>query len=467
MYSTRQNELIRAIIEKKLKEQEQTRQLQQSGNPLDKINGISDRVGNFGEGLSNVGDYLANKFSSMEKIGNGMQAVGNKLQAGANAVQKFVPTSSNLAESIGSKIGSSIGGGTGVASGIGATGGTSAAGASAGGPIGAIVGLALMGLQGTNRKRASKSGEQAMQLSQEQMNIAKNRLNETMQNAEILGNQNNPQNNYLEQYGGDTQTLIDSYLQSLMPEGDILGNAINSYVNQPVNEYPQTDRQMKSDIFNKLADGLGDFMTGYKDNRYNGFNPDNLRPVENKGFMQRMGEGIGTSVRVMQNPIVQGLIAGGLSTALTGNPLYGLGMANKFANNKMNSDLYQQILKNQGVNFDNYNGVITSDDMSKILSANKYQRGFLTRKDYDRLRLENGLISVEEYNQNLSSPDYNPDEMVNISGIETVSKAGRNAQQNKNDKSKNYYRGKNEGKNVIKVEYGEKPDSHNYTHFTY
>lgn len=467
MYSTRQNELIRAIIEKKLKEQEQTRQLQQSGNPLDKINGISDRVGNFGEGLSNVGDYLANKFSSMEKIGNGMQAVGNKLQAGANAVQKFVPTSSNLAESIGSKIGSSIGGGTGVASGIGATGGTSAAGASAGGPIGAIVGLALMGLQGTNRKRASKSGEQAMQLSQEQMNIAKNRLNETMQNAEILGNQNNPQNNYLEQYGGDTQTLIDSYLQSLMPEGDILGNAINSYVNQPVNEYPQTDRQMKSDIFNKLADGLGDFMTGYKDNRYNGFNPDNLRPVENKGFMQRMGEGIGTSVRVMQNPIVQGLIAGGLSTALTGNPLYGLGMANKFANNKMNSDLYQQILKNQGVNFDNYNGVITSDDMSKILSANKYQRGFLTRKDYDRLRLENGLISVEEYNQNLSSPDYNPDEMVNISGIETVSKAGRNAQQNKNDKSKNYYRGKNEGKNVIKVEYGEKPDSHNYTHVTY
>ncbi|MBR1908552.1 hypothetical protein IJ818_06420, partial [bacterium] len=31
----------------------------------------------------------------------------------------------------------------------------------------------------------------------------------------------------------------------------------------------------------------------------------------------------------------------------------------------------------------------------------------------------------------------------------------------------NYYRAKNEGKNVVKVEYGEKPDSHNYTHVTY
>lgn len=64
-------------------------------------------------------------------------------------------------------------------------------------------------------------------------------------------------------------------------------------------------------------------------------------------------------------------------------------------------------------------------------------------------------------------PIINPDEMINITGIETVSKAGRNMQQNKNDRSANYYRAKNEGKNVVKVEYGEKPDSHNYTHVTY
>ena len=91
----------------------------------------------------------------------------------------------------------------------------------------------------------------------------------------------------------------------------------------------------------------------------------------------------------------------------------------------------------------------------------------MTRKDYDRLRLENGLISLDEYNQGLTSPDYNPDEMVNITGLEAVSKSGRNLQQNKNDKITNFYRNKNEGKNVVKVEYGQKPDSHNYTHVTY
>ena len=486
MQNNKRNELIRAIIEKKLREEAQTQQLQNSSNPLDRINGISNRVGNFGEGLSNAGDFLSNKFSSMGNIGNGMQTVGNALQTGANAVQKVVPTSSGLMNTIGSKIGSAIGSGaaTGAATSAGAgagaaAGGSTPSGAMAGGPVGALVALGTMALQGTNRKRAKQSAGQAQQLAETQVDNAKQRLAQTGQIAEQLGtqsditqgdalqNQQIPQDDYLTQYGGDTKDLIDSYIQSSLPEQSPITNAIDSYVNTPVVDNQQTDEQMKQGVFNKLANGLGDFLTGYKENRENGFDPNNLRPVENKGFMQRMGEGVGTLTRMAHNPVAQGLIAGGLSTALTGNPLYGLGMANKFANNKMNSNLYQQILKNQGVNFNNYNGVITSDDMSKILAANKYQKGFMTRKDYDRLRLENGLISVDEYNQGMSAPDYNPDEMVNLSGIETVSKAGRNMQQNKNDKSTNYYRAKNEGKNVVKVEYGEKPDSHNYTHVTY
>lgn len=509
MQNNKRNELIRAIIEKKLREEAQTQQLQNSSNPLDRINGISNRVGNFGEGLSNTGDFLSNKFSSMGKIGNGMQTVGNALQKGASTVQKVIPTSSNVMNAIGTKIGSALGSGAAGATGAAATtagttagataagtagasagagaaggaaaGGSAAGGAAAAGPIGALIALGVMALQGTNRKRAKQSGQQAQQLAEAQVDVAKDRLAQTGQIAEQLGNQNGimqddvlqnqqiPQDDYLTQYGGDTKDLIDSYIQSSLPEQSPITNAIDSYVSNPapVVENQQTDEQMKQGVFDKLANGLGDFLTGYKENRENGFDPNNLRPVENKGFMQRMGEGVGTLTRMAHNPVAQGLVAGGLSTALTGNPLYSLGMANKFANNKMNSDLYQQILKNQGVNFKNYNGVITADDMSKILSANKYQRGFMTRKDYDRLRLENGLITVDEYNQSLSAPDYNPDEMVNISGLETVSKAGRNMQQNKNDKSANYYRAKNEGKNVIKVEYGEKPDSHNYTHVTY
>ncbi|MBP3846778.1 hypothetical protein J6I39_03410 [bacterium] len=92
--SAQRNSLIRAIIEKKLREEMQNQQLQNSSNPLDRINGISNRVGNFGEGLSNTGSFLSNNFSSMNKIGTGMQTAGNALQTGANAVQKAIPTSS-------------------------------------------------------------------------------------------------------------------------------------------------------------------------------------------------------------------------------------------------------------------------------------------------------------------------------------------------------------------------------------
>ena len=507
---TTQNDLIRAIIDKKIQEEIQKSQMEQQNrqNPLDRINGISSKVGNFGEGLSDTGSFLSNNFSSMGKIGNGMQTIGNSLQTGANAVQKAIPTSSglmkNIATNVGSKIGSALGigsaGATGAAAATGASigagagttaattagtagastgagaaaGGSAAGGAAAAGPIGALIALGVMALQGTNRKRAKQSAGQAQQLAEAQVDNAKQRLAQTGQIAEQIGNQGMLNNNIIPQQNdynlaeyGNMQDLIDSYIQSSMPEQSPITNTIDSYVNSPVIDNQQTDEQMKQSVFDKLANGLGDFLTGYKENRENGFDPNNLRPVDNKGFMQRMGEGVGTLTRMAHNPVAQGLIAGGLSTALTCNPLYGLGMANKFANNKMNSDLYQQILKNQGVNFNNYNGVITSDDMSKILAANKYQKGFMTRKDYDRLRLENGLISVDEYNQGMSAPDYNPDEMVNLSGLETVSKAGRNMQQNKNDKSANYYRAKNEGKNVVKVEYGEKPDSHNYTHVTY
>ena len=484
---TTQNDLIRTIIEKKLQEENQKTQmqLQNRQNPLDRINGISSKVGNFGEGLENTGKFLSNHFSPMSKIGNGMQIFGSKLQTGANTVQKEIPTSSALMNKIGTKISSAVGGGatgvaTGMASSTGATagatagasaGGSAASGATAGGPIGALVALGMMALQGTNRKRAKQTNQQAQQLAESQVDIAKNRLNQTGQIAEQIGNIQMQPNDYFNQYGGDTQTLIENYINSQMPDNSQspIANAITDYVQNPqviTDNQPQTDEQVKRGFFEKLGSGLTDFITGYKDNRENGFDANNLLPVENKGFMQRLGEGAGTIARMAQNPVTQGLVAGGLSTALTGNPLYGLGMANKFANNRMNSDLYKQILRNQGVTTNN-NGIITADDMSKILTANKYQKGFMTRKDYDRLRLENGLISLDEYNQSLSAPDYNPDEMVNITGLETVSKAGRNMQQNKNDKSTNYYRDKNDGKNVVRVEYGQKPDSHSYTHVTY
>ena len=183
--------------------------------------------------------------------------------------------------------------------------------------------------------------------------------------------------------------------------------------------------------------------------------------------MQRLGEGVGTIARVTQSPTVQGVLAGGLTGALSGDPLYGLTTAYKIANAKYKGDLYRDILEQQGVDVGNNRVNLDSSDLAKILVSKKYQKDYMTRGEYERLRLDSGQLSVDEYNQILNSENYNPDEMVNIGALGIISKAARYDQQNKTERNKNYHRNKNNGQNIIKVEYGEKPDSHNYTHVLY
>ncbi len=488
-FMTTQEELIKAIIDKKLKEE--ANQEQNYGGLrkfFDNMNARYGKVANFGNRLSNIGDFLKNH-SPLNKIGANMQTAGNVLQNGASALKKAIPTSSSLMNKIGSKITSALPSaltnslgklgigatenavlGSGVAS--AATAGTSAASsAAAAGPIGALIAIGSSILQGTNRKRAKQAAQQTQQLAQAQNDIAKARLAQISQLKQGTTNQNliepnieqTPINNNLGQFKNNSPELFDNYTKAPIPENPAPQSPSTINIGQNIPSIQET----KKSVFGNLANGLADFIKGFQENKNQGFSPENLERDENKGAMHRIGEGIGTATRLVQNPTIQGIIAGGLSGAITGDPLYGLGMAYKFTNNKKNSDLYRDILTKQGVDTSVSNGTITSDDMSKILTANKYQKGFMTRKDYDRLRLENGLISLEEYNAGISSPGYNPDEMINLTGLESISKAGRYAQQNKNDRSTNYFRSKNEGKNVIKVEYGEKPDSHNYTHVTY
>lgn len=245
--------------------------------------------------------------------------------------------------------------------------------------------------------------------------------------------------------------------------------------------------------------------------------------------MQRLGEGAGTVARVSQNPVVQGIIAGGLSGLFSGDALYGLSSAYKYANSKYKANLFKDILAQQGLDVDNNNGIIDASDLAKILVSRRYQKDFMSRGEYDRFRLDNGELSIDEYNslinnpdynpdeilniaglgnmaranryyhQNktdklnnfmsmdeynklrvdnglitpeeyekiINSPDYNPDEILNIAGLNAVSKAGKYMQDNKESRSKNYWRSQNKGQNVIRVEYGQRPDTHNYTHVTY
>jgi len=418
------NELIQELIKKKV--EEEIKQSQQNENSISRINDISSKVGNFGEGLSTVGGYIDNS------IGKGIQTLGTNLQNGAGAVQQAI------SKAVPAISGASAGASVGASAGSGAI------------SVNPLVALGVMALDGTNRKRAKASGEYTQKLAENAVDVAENRVK---QNVE--------------------QGIMQDVPQVVQPQNtetdNIISQAIDDYTNNSVKPttIPQNVDSVKKDIYGNLASGLNDFIEGYKENRNNGFNIENLRPSEDKGFMQKLGEGVGTIARVAQSPTVQGVLAGGLTGALSGDPLYGLTTAYKIANAKYKGDLYRDILEQQGVEVGNNRVNLDSSDLAKILVSKKYQKDYMTRGEYERLRLDSGQLSVDEYNQILNSENYNPDEMVNIGALGIISKAARYDQQNKTERNKNYHRNKNNGQNIIKVEYGEKPDSHNYTHVLY
>lgn len=414
------NELVRAIIDKKIRESLLAQQKQHSDSSIiDKIQNLGNRAGEVGEGMSAVGEYLANN-TSLGSLGAKSQAIGGALQKGAGAIS-----------SIGS-VGNAIGSGAtaGATAGASATGGATATSSAMGGamsnPVTALIALGIMALNGSNRHRAEKTGQQAEQLANNQIDIAKSNLSQVPQNS--IG--------------------------------------ATDIVSAPIPQNATSD-DIKKSAFGGIANGLDDFLSGYKENKTQNFDWNNLKSDNTKSFMNRLGEGVGTVAKVSQNPIVQGVIAGGLSGLFSGDPLYGLSSAYKYANGKYKANLYKDILAQQGLDVGNNNGIIDADDLSKILTSRKYQKDYMSRGEYDKFRLDNGQLTVDEYNALISNPDYKSDEILNITGLGQISKAGKYAQDNKNSRSQNYWRNKNEGKNVIKVEYGEKPDTHNYTHVTY
>lgn len=424
-----QNELIRAIIDKKIKESLLAQQEKSNANIMDRLNNIGSKTNNVAEGLSNVGNYLNNN-TTLNGIGTKAQTLGNTLKSGASAIQNAIPSLfSNSA---------AVSGATGATTGA-------ASGAAMSNPIGAIVALGAMALNGTNRKRAKQAGQQAEQLANNA--IEQNRANlPTIENNinNLAPTVNNPQNNL--------NTIDNSAKPTLKPYENII---------------PQSTEDLKKIAFHNLANGFDDFLAGYNENKNHSFDWNNLKSDDSKGIMQRLGEGAGTVARIAQNPVAQGVIAGGLSGLLSGDPLYGLSSAYKYANSKYKANLFKDILEQQGVNIGNNNGIIDASDLAKILVSRKAQKDYMTRSEYDLFRLDNGQITADEYNTIISNPDYNGDEVLNIGGLESVAKAGKYAQENKESRSKNYWRNQNEGKNIMRVEYDERPDSHNYTHVIY
>lgn len=384
--------------------------LQKVGNTL--INkGVNNAITN---GLVNYGSQMAgstagtiggNLASSLTGSSAGTTA-GATL--GANTVAGA--TGAGVAGSAGAGVGGATAGTAGATAGAGASAGAGATSAGAlAGPVGAIVG-AIIGtaVMGANRHRAkdlakgqlaqtdqmakAMVGEQEAQAEQAIANT--NNLIAQQQNtqdgivtggASPLDNQSDPYQtlkeyqDYLTNNGFDKSVVngvaqglnsgnkeIDDWLKQYsqsaeakangfkIPTSDVdIANAKKLAQGGGADFTAGTTKNFdQSKLINKLAKGFADFQTGYQDNRNNAFKPENLIQYENekKSIMQKLGEGAGTTARLAQNPAIQGIVAGGLSTALTGNPLYGLGMANKFTSGKHTSDMYKEQLANQGVN---------------------------------------------------------------------------------------------------------------------
>ena len=233
--------------------------------------------------------------------------------------------------------------------------------------------------------------------------------------------------NAYNQTAADGQQIIIPKTQEEIEKARMLADGINPQQQGNV----QTTEQVKQGLLDKFINGITDFSRGYQENRNNGFSPENLtnnkfavttekenpaianyqQTLRGKGYndnvinavaegknsgnkeiadwisnnqsaykpitetkyydkskMGRFGEAVGTVGRIVQNPATQAIVAGGLSTALTGNPLYGLGMAYKFGNGRAMSDIYKNELAKQGVEVNpGMFGSLSSTDMNALM----------------------------------------------------------------------------------------------------
>lgn len=439
-------------------------------------------------GLANTGASVGSGIGAgTSAASTGAGATAGTTAAGAagatTGAATGAATTAGTAGATGAATGTAAGTAGGTAAGSTAAGGAAAGGGAAGAAAaGGLAALAVMALMGNNRKRAKKSGQALMGMTNDivkqgqdsalqdtQANTAalQEQAAQALQQGTMTGAAAPIENNNfpttkdqftqsLKNVGWDDLT-INSALNGLNLGNKEMSDYINAY-NQTAADgqaitIPQTDEEIaaaralangqqqgqvqttenvKQGILDKFINGITDFSRGYNENRNTAFNPNNLAQKQfqetvtkpnqiladyqqsllNKGYdnnivnavaqgknsgnkeiadwisknpdafqpqtetkyydkskMGRLGEAFGTVGRAVQTPAVQALIAGGLSTALTGNPLYGLGMAQKFGNARAMSNIYQDVLAKQGIQANpGMFGSISSRDMDAIMT---------------------------------------------------------------------------------------------------
>ena len=308
-----------------------------------------------------------------------------------------------------------------------------------GGPVGAIVaGVKAAREKGKNLRNSAKEMDTAMleqgkMANEELMNESDNQLAQNQQAMQDVVNNSNIQTGNV--FNGNAQPNpiqdpISLYQDSLRQQGfndDVVNgvrqglNSGNKEIDQWIKQYnngagrenpiniPQSEEQIalarqgkfnlpaqeanvekvpETSLINRFANGLADFQKGYQENRNNGFAPKNLQSNPDKGGMQRFGEFIGTTNRVLNNPAAQALVAAG-ATALSGGGIGdAINSAYKYGTQRAMSDVYRNVLAKYGINIpETVLGNVTNKDMDAFSAMknaealNNYRLGILDNKD--------------------------------------------------------------------------------------
>ena len=298
-------------------------------------------------------------------------------------------------------------------------------GFSQGGPVGAIVaGVKAVKEKGKNLRNSAKEMDSAMleqgkAANEELMSESENQLAQNQQAMQDVVNNSNIQGTMTggasNVFNGNVQPNpiqdpISLYQDSLRQQGfsdDVVNgvrqglNSGHKEIDQWIQQYnngagrenpiniPQTQEQITlarqgqfnlpaqeasveklpdTSLINKFANGLADFQKGFQENRNTGFNPKNLESNPDKGGMQRFGEFMGTTNRVLNNPAAQALVAAG-ATALSGGGIGdAINSAYKYGTQRAMSDVYRNVLSKYGINIpETVLGNVTNKDMDAIM----------------------------------------------------------------------------------------------------
>lgn len=339
-------------------------------------------------------------------------------------------------------------------------------------------------LDKAKQKSMAKSQEEAyksQQLAENEIDNTKQNLEQTRQNNlnNMQQQMQQPQSNeelvkdLIGQYENQGQSVPESsgQLAEGMPTGFASNIPTNNYLEENAPSLPYVgsatealDEQsaMKQSIMDKLkslggavSNGIRDFSTGYDDNSQHGFaDGDLFKGLTNnevkpsvtdegvvtggaselkKSIMNRLGELAGTGARVMANPWTQAGIAA-LATKATGgdwadslNNAYSYGTAKATSNyydNKLNPDKAPTALSRYTK--DDYNANTLSryrdtiaDNNAKRVKAD-LDKNMPTLEDWYNTLLYTGEMSLDDYNNLITSPDYNPTSRINIAGYKAV-----------------------------------------------